>query len=221
MKVELISYTQNPVSIIETAASTCYDSEPTAGKIMNHCYKSGHHSVLEFAEFVFKISGVSRALTHQLVRHRLASFAQRSQRYCKEGGFDYVVPPKIRMNEEAVEIYKESLNQIRTAYEDLINLGIPAEDARFILPNACETQICVKMDLRELIHFCNERLCACSQWEIRQLAQEMKKAVEAVAPECAKYLVPKCEAHSPYNFCTEMKKRSCGRHQVISEVIKQ
>ena len=94
-KVELIKYTTNPVEAIEEAASTCYDSSPTGGKIMNHCYKSGHHSVLEFADFTFRITGVSRALTHQLVRHRLASYAQRSQRYCKETGFEFVVPPSI------------------------------------------------------------------------------------------------------------------------------
>ena len=104
IEVELISYTQNPVNVIESAASTCYDSTPTDGRIMNHCYKSGHHSVLEFAEFAFKIKGVSRALTHQLVRHRLASFAQRSQRYCSEDGFQYVIPPKIKNDPKALDL---------------------------------------------------------------------------------------------------------------------
>lgn len=219
MNVELISYTKDPVNIIERAASTCYDSEPTNGKIMNHCYKSGHHSVLEFAEFTFKISGVSRALTHQLVRHRLASFAQRSQRYCKENEFDYVIPKTLMNKPEVLDKYKAFMDNVNTFYTELVDAGIPAEDARYILPNACATEICVKMDLRELIHFCNERLCTCAQWEIRMLAQQMKKVVEEVSPECTKYLVPKCESHSPYNFCTETKKRSCGRHKGISEVI--
>ena len=93
MKVELINHTKNPIAAIENAASTCYDSMPSGeGKIFRHCYKSGHHSVLEFAEFSFRISGVSRALTHQLVRHRMASYAQRSQRYCVEDGFEFVTP---------------------------------------------------------------------------------------------------------------------------------
>nr|DAD78049.1 MAG TPA: Thymidylate synthase complementing protein [Siphoviridae sp. ctrgt10] len=219
MNVELISYTADPVKVIETAASTCYDSEPTEGKIMKHCYNSGHHSVLEFAEFTFKISGVSRALTHQLVRHRLASFAQRSQRYCKEEDFDYVIPKSILQDPELLKQYKEFMIMTDSLYKKLIASGINAEDARYILPNACATEICVKMDLRELIHFCNERLCTCAQWEIRMLAQQMKNAVEKVSPDCAKYLVPKCEKHSPYNFCTETKKRSCGRHKVISEII--
>lgn len=220
MQVRLISYTQDPVNTIEEAASTCYDSQPTNGKIMNHCYKSGHHSVLEFAEFTFKISGVSRALTHQLVRHRLASFAQRSQRYCKEDNFDYVIPLTVLKNEEALQEYKNTMRSIAESYNKLLDLGMPAEDARYVLPNSCATEICVKMDLRELIHFCNERLCTCAQWEIRMLAKMMKDEVEKVSPECAKLLVPKCEKFSPYNFCTESKKRSCGRHPVISEVMK-
>lgn len=221
MNVELISYTNNPVNVIETAASTCYDSEPTGGKIMNHCYNSGHHSVLEFAEFTFKITGVSRALTHQLVRHRLASFAQRSQRYCKEDGFDYVIPNSVLRNPEMLHKYRTFMNNVDSLYKQLVDSGIEAEDARYILPNACSTEICVKMDLRELIHFCNERLCACAQWEICMLARQMKKAVEKVSPECAKYLVPKCEIHSPYNYCTETKKRSCGKHKVIAEVFNE
>ena len=218
MKVELINYTSNPVNTIETAASTCYDSEVTDGRIMNHCYKSGHHSVLEFAEFTFKISGVSRALTHQLVRHRLASFAQRSQRYCKEDWFEYVTPPKVASNENVKEKYDSIMKYISQAYNELLADGIEPEDARMILPNACCTEICVKMDLRELIHFCNERMCSCAQWEIRKLANEMKKQVEKVSPECAKYLVPKCESHSPFNFCTETAKRSCGKHPILKEL---
>lgn len=217
MKVELINYTANPVDAIERAASTCYDSQPTGGKIMRHCYKSGHHSVLEFADFTFRISGVSRALTHQLVRHRMASYAQRSQRYCVEDGFEYVTPDSIAKNEEALAAYDQTVAAIQEAYSKLTGLGIPAEDARMLLPNACCTEICVKMNLRELIHFCNERLCSCAQWEIRAMAREMVKAVVAVAPELKDYLVPKCEANSPYFFCNESKSRSCGRHPRLAE----
>ena len=95
MKVDLLYYTKDPINAIEKAASTCYDSVPTDGNIMKHCYKSGHHSVLEFADFTFRIEGVSRALSHQLVRHRIASYAQRSQRYCKEDGFTYTIPDSL------------------------------------------------------------------------------------------------------------------------------
>ena len=222
MKVELINHTPNPILAIENAASTCYDSQPAGeGKIFRHCYKSGHHSVLEFADFSFRISGVSRALTHQLVRHRMASYAQRSQRYCVEDGFEFVTPTSISAKPEAAEIYRSVIDNIQKSYNDLISLGVPAEDARMILPNACASVICVKMNLRELIHFCNERLCACAQWEIRAMAREMVREVVKVAPELKDLLVPKCEAHAPYCFCTETKKRSCGRHPVIADVIKE
>jgi thymidylate synthase (FAD) len=185
---------------------------------MNHCYKSGHHSVLEFADFTFKISGVSRALTHQLVRHRLASYAQRSQRYCKETGFEFVVPPSIAKTPEAAVIYQKTMDNITEAYAKLLELQIPGEDARMVLPNACFTEICVKMNLRTFMNFCNERLCSCAQWEIRQMAMQMVKEVLKVAPELKQFLVPKCEKHPNYHFCTETKKRSCGRHPLISEV---
>ena len=218
VNVQLISYTPNPVDVIEEAASTCYDSSPTGGRIMNHCYKSGHHSVLEFADFTFKISGVSRALTHQLVRHRLASYAQRSQRYCKETGFEFVVPPSIAKNPEASVIYQKTMGNITEAYAKLIELQIPGEDARMVLPNACCSEICVKMNLRTLINFCNERLCTCAQWEIRNMAKQMVTEVLKVAPDLKAFLVPKCEKHPDYYFCTETKKRSCGKHPVISDV---
>ena len=219
VKVKLLSYTTNPVDVIEEAASTCYDSSPTGGKIMNHCYKSGHHSVLEFADFTFKISGVSRALTHQLVRHRLASYAQRSQRYCKETGFEFVTPPSIENNPEAAVLYQETMNYITNVYAKLLAMQIPGEDARMVLPNACCSEICVKMNLRTFMNFCNERLCSCAQWEIRRMAKLMVKEVLKVAPDLERFLVPKCEAHAPYCFCTETKKRSCGRHPVIADVM--
>jgi thymidylate synthase (FAD) len=224
MKVELIRITENPVEAIELAASNCYDSEPTGSKIMELCYKSGHHSVLEFAEFHFHIEGVSRALTHQLVRSRLASFAQRSQRYVNESGFALVTPKTIIDSKTkdgfgltALDYYKKTMTTISEGYAGLINLGIPAEDARFVLPNACESVIDMKMNLRELMHFMNERLCTCAQWEIREMAQVMKKLVIEQETKFNRYLVPKCESNSPYNFCTEEKRRCCGRHRHISE----
>jgi thymidylate synthase (FAD) len=219
VKVKLLRYTTNPVDAIEEAASTCYDSSPTGGKIMNHCYKSGHHSVLEFADFTFKISGVSRALTHQLVRHRLASYAQRSQRYCKETGFEFVTPPSIENNPGASALYNEVMEYLTNAYAALLAMDIPGEDARMVLPNACCSEICVKMNLRNFMNFCNERLCSCAQWEIRRMAKQMVKEVLAVAPDLKDFLVPKCEKHKPYCFCTETKKRSCGRYPILKDLI--
>ena len=216
MKVTLTRVTENPIGAIEEAACNCYNSEPTGGKIMKACYNSGHHSVLEFCDFTFHIEGVSRALTHQLVRHRLASYAQRSQRYCGEGNFDYVVPNSIKSNQGAFEEYTELMYQITDVYRLLQEMGIPNEDARYVLPNACETVIEVKMNLRSLIHFMNERLCTRAQWEIRQMALLMKKAIEEQYPELAKYLVPKCEIHEGMPFCTEHS--TCGRHPKLKDI---
>lgn len=220
MKVTLTRVTQNPILAIEEAASNCYDSKPTTdGKIMKSCYQSGHHSVLEFADFTFHIESVSRALLAQLTRHRVASFAVRSQRYCSEDGFKYVVPKTIKDNFSAKIKYENIMNQIKEGYEYFQELGIPNEDARFILPNACETVIEVKMNGRELIHAMNERLCTRAQWEIRELFLAMKKCVQEYDDECkefSKFLVPKCCIHSPMNFCTEHK--SCGLAPKLKDV---
>ncbi len=220
MKVKLTRITENPILAIEEAASNCYNSEVTGdGKIMKHCIKSGHTSVTEFCDFTFHIEGVSRALSHQLVRHRLASYAQRSQRYCSEGGFKYVTPKSIKDNPAADTIYEQLMNNLRFNYDLLQQLGIPNEDARMILPNACETQIEVKMNLRALMNFMNERLCACAQWEIRELARLMKKAIIEQVPELEHYLVPKCEKNGKeFGACNESKSRSCGRHPRLAEI---
>lgn len=218
MKVTLTRVTENPIGAIEEAACNCYNSEPTGGKIMKACYNSGHHSVLEFCDFTFHIEGVSRALSHQLVRHRMASYAQRSQRYCGEDDFDYVIPPSIKNNSDpgAIGGYLYFMNQCQLAYRMLQEFGVPNEDARMVLPNACETQIEVKMNLRSLIHFMNERLCTRAQWEIRLLALEMKKCVLAIYPELAEFLVPKCEIHKKQPFCPEHN--TCGRHPRLKDI---
>ena len=216
MKVTLTRVTKNPVDAIEEAACNCYNSEPTGGKIMKSCYNSGHHSVLEFCDFTFHIEGVSRALTHQLVRHRLASYAQRSQRYCGEGNFEYVIPHTIEKNPEAKDTFTALMEYINMQYKKLQAMGIPNEDARYVLPNACNTAIEVKMNFRALIHFMNERLCTRAQWEIREMAREMKRCIEEQYPELTKYLVPKCETHMGMFFCTEHS--TCGRHPLLKDI---
>lgn len=217
MQVKLTRYTKDPVLATEEAAANCYDSHPsTDGRIMNACYRSGHQSILEFATFTWHITGVSRALLAQLTRHRHASFAVKSQRFCNESQFGYVIPPSIMIEEKELALYQFTMETLQGIYDKLIAAGIPAEDARFVLPNACETVIECSMNLRELIHFCNERLCQKSQWEIRQLAQMMAAAVIEAMPEAKKFLVPKCEAKIPFCFCMEDK--SCGRHPKLEEV---
>lgn len=224
MKVTLTRITENPILAIEEAASNCYNSEATGdGKIMKHCIKSGHTSVTEFCDFTFHIEGISRALSHQLVRHRLASYAQRSQRYCSEGSFSFITPNSIESNVSAHLKYMDLIEKINDTYELLQELGIPNEDARMVLPNACETQIEVKMNLRTLMNFMNERLCTCAQWEIRNLAWEMRKQVLLQVPELDNYLVPKCEKYGKeFGFCTETKQRreqlKCNRHPRLAEI---
>lgn len=193
MKVTLIQQTENPIETIAKIASICYDSDPKDQMgLVKHLYKNGHHSVFEHIYFTFKIEGISRACSHQLVRHRQASYTQRSQRYCSEDGFGYVVPPKVS-NEmgEASRAYFEAIEQIKQGYKKLTSLGIPNEDARFLLPNACETELYMSCNLRELMHIANERLCSRAQWEIRELVRQM---VDLVDPELKFMLVPKCQS---------------------------
>ena len=220
MKVTLTRVTENPILAIEEAASNCYDSIPSDdGRIMKACYRSGHQSVLEFCDFTFHVELISRACSHQVVRHRCASYAQRSQRYVEEDNFEYVTPMTIQLNADALVKYIEHMTSCQNVYCELIDLGIPAEDARYVLPNACTTVIEVKMNGRELIHFMNERLCTRAQWEIRELAKEMKKEVTEYNEQCAqfaKFFVPKCYAHSKYPFCTEH--HSCGLAPKLSDV---
>lgn len=214
MQVKLTNYTPNPIDAIEQAACNCYDSKPCGGRIARGCYNSGHLATFEFANFTFHISGVSRALLAQLTRHRVAGFAVRSQRYCSEGQSFCVFPPSILKNKEATEAYSAGLVKIWDTYRELQNLGIPNEDARYILPNACETTLEFTCNGRELIHIMNERLCARAQWEIRELFQLIKKTLQDCEDEqvrqFAEYCRPKCERDLAFAHCPEHN--SCGRH---------
>jgi thymidylate synthase (FAD) len=187
MKVTLVQATPNPVETIAQIASICYDSDPkNPMALVKHLYAGGHHSVFEHIYFTFKIEGISRACSHQLVRHRHCSFTQRSQRYCSEDGFQYVIPKTIDEEE-----FKDDMAMMGWAYADYQNLGVPNEDARYILPNACATSLYLSCNLRELIHMANERLCTRAQWEIRDLVREMCNLVD---PQLQFMLVPKCKS---------------------------
>ena len=187
MKVTLIQATPNPVETIAKIASICYDSDPKDPmKLVKHLHKGGHHSVFEHIYFTFKIEGISRACSHQLVRHRHCSFTQRSQRYCSEDGFEYVRPKSI----EAYELAGD-MDFIKGLYKYYQKEKVPNEDARYILPNACATSLYLSCNLRELIHMANERLCARAQWEIRDLVREMCQLVD---PQLRFMLVPKCKS---------------------------
>ena len=186
MKVSLVESTKDPIPFVSKIASICYDSDPKDPmKLVQHLYKNGHHSVFEHIYFTFKIEGISRACSHQLVRHRHCSFTQRSQRYCNEEGFDYVTPHTI-----PDEVMGTITGCISANYDTLLK-HFPKEDARYILPNACCTDLYLSCNLRELIHICNERLCSKAQWEIRELVKQM---VDLVDPELRFMLVPKCKS---------------------------
>lgn len=214
MKVKLVAYTPDPIATMAKAASVCYDSTPSA-KIVEHCFKSGHWSIAEFADFHFEISGVSRATTHQLVRKRIASYAQRSQRFCIEDGLDFVIPPDIMIDTVKHRKYMEAINTAKRIYDDLLGMKVKPEDARMILPQAIHSVIHMKLNFRSLVDFCNHRLCTRSQWEIRNLASAMQREVSILSPFLGSYLVPKCEA---LGYCPEIK--GCGRFPHKSEVIR-
>lgn len=198
MKVTLIQATPNPIETIAQIASICYDSDPKNPLgLVKHLYKNGHHSVFEHIYFTFKIEGISRACSHQLVRHRHCSFTQRSQRYCSEDGFGYVRP------NTTDNLFDTYVDGIESWYKQMQNAGVPNEDARYILPNACETSLYLSCNLRELIHMSNERLCQRAQWEIRELVQQMVYCVNA---DLWFMLVPKCK--SGRIICHE----KCGGH---------
>lgn len=228
MRVELIAYTQrpgakpgqNPLSVVEQAACMCYDSKQTeSNAIAKSCVKSGHTSVLEHISFTFQVSEVSRALLAQLTRHRIASYTVRSQRYCEERILNAVVPKAMKKNEYTEALYHNSLLSASMFYNSLLDQHVPAEDARMVLPNACYTQLVVTMNARALINASHERLCTRAQWEIRELFQMMRAAVEPVCPEVAGWMRPKCEVNPEYPFCTETK--SCGRRPKLEEVYRK
>ena len=187
MKVTLIQATPNPVETIANIASICYDSDPKNHMaLVKHLYAGGHHSVFEHIYFTFKIEGISRACSHQLVRHRHCSFTQRSQRYCSEDGFEFVTPPTVSEGR-----FANDMEDIKDWYEEYQQTNVPNEDARYILPNACATSLYLSCNLRELIHMANERLCTRAQWEIRDLVKAM---CELVDPQLQFMLVPKCKS---------------------------
>ena len=193
IKVKLLEYTPEPERVVAMAARLCYSatgaeelserlSEEQVKKMVKKMVALGHASTIEHVSFTFGIEGVSRVLTHQLVRHRIASYDQQSQRYVAAHGFQYITPPTIEANPVAKERFDKLLSEIRSAYDELVEMGIPKEDARYVLANAAETKILVTMNARTLLHFFNLRCCNRAQWEIRDMAYKMLAEVKKVAP---------------------------------------
>jgi len=194
MEVTLLSITPDAELLIEQAARTCYNS---INKITNDSHinfiqrlvKMGHESVLEHASATFRIKGISRACSHQLVRHRIASYSQRSQRYVSEENFSFVMPRTIIQHREAGKIFCNVISHMKQAYNELLELGIKKEDARYILPNACTTEIVMTANMREWKHFLKLRLSKKAQYEIRQLAKEILHILKDYCPNVFKDFV--------------------------------
>ena len=227
MHVELIAWTPNPERTVAAAARLCYSPASAAeiARVMppektrlfvEKLVEMGHQSPLEHVSFTFAIDGVSRALSHQLVRHRIASYSQKSQRYVDEKEFTWIMPPSIEKNPAAKEIFEAQIESIRRCYAELC-AAVPREDARYILPNACETKLVVTMNARSLLHFFRVRCCRRAQWEIRRLAGMMLAEVRRVAPDLFKAAGPPCVTE---NICPEGE-MSCGRLQGTNEESKQ
>ncbi|PRR80028.1 Thymidylate synthase ThyX [Clostridium liquoris] len=237
LKVKLLEYTPNPEKVIASAAKLCYSAvgideiqqglnEEKINKFLNTLMSYGHESPIEHVSFTFAVEGVSRSLTHQLVRHRIASYSQQSQRYVKLDQFEYIIPPEIEKNQEAKNIYIEAMKSDQKAYNSIANIlqekylndGMSKssaekkaiEDARYVFPNACETKIVFTMNARSLMNFFRHRCCNRAQWEIRELANEMLKEVKNVAPIIFKYSGPSCVNGD----CPEGK-MSCGKIQEV------
>ena len=231
-RVELVASTPDPMAVIYAAFRQCYhagfvgdmhtklvDGDISAEKqaaFIRKVMESGHASPIEHVSFTFAIEGVSRALTHQLVRHRIASFSQQSQRYVDGSDFDYILPPAFAKIPEAKARFEKLLDEVGDAYQELKQIledngrGEKAkEDARFVLPQATESKIVVTMNCRSLINFFEHRCCTRAQWEIREMANQMLKICRDELPCVFEDAGARCEK---LKYCPEGEKFTCGRY---------
>lgn len=250
MKVKLLAHTPEPEKVISMAAKLCYSqvgvdeiaenlTEESINKFLNMLVSIGHESPIEHVTFTFGIEGISRSCSHQIVRHRIASFSQQSQRYVKLDQFEYIIPPEIEKNEEAKKIFIESMNKCQEDYDKLVEIlfakhyqelldkgvnekkaktqaeKMSIEDARYVFPNACETKMVFTINARSLYNFFHHRCCERAQWEIRELATEMLKVVREVAPILFNNVGPSC-----LNGACPEGNMTCGKIKDIREKFK-
>ena len=223
--VILIAHTPEAEKVVAMAAKICYAknvsikklqkkiNDDDASTFITKLLESGHESPFEHVSFTFGIEGISRACSHQLVRHRMASFSQRSQRYCFEDGFNYIEPDD--MNDEEDKFFKDFMRHSKEVYSKLIDKGVKPEDARMVLPNACETKIIVTMNARELLHFFKLRCCKRAQKEIREVAFMMKNICRRIAPNIFQYAGPNCLK----GYCTEGENSCMKDNDNIKKII--
>lgn len=205
MKVKLTEHTNQPDILAAIAARSCRSSKgapeirekeekENLKKVLKKTLEKGHTSVIEHVNFTFSLEGISRACSHQLVRHRIASYSQQSQRHIKPDKKEFVTPPSIKENPEAKEKFEKTMENVWNAYKNLLeNEEIPKEDARFVLPNSTKTNIVVTMNARSLLNFFEQRTCMQAQWEIRTLANQMLSKVKEVAPTIFENAGPFCK----------------------------
>lgn len=250
LKVELLRYTPEGEKLIASAAKLCYSpvgiteiedglDEDKVESFLGHLMDLGHASPIEHVSFTFGVEGVSRTLTHQLVRHRIGSYSQQSQRYVRLSQFEYVLPPSIENNREAKRIFIKAMEEDQKNYDEISKIlfddhyniyvedGLDEkeakkkaekesiEDARYVFPNACETKIVFTMNARSLLNFFSLRCCNRAQWEIRELALQMLKEVKKVYPTLFKNAGPNC-VNGP---CPEGK-MTCGKIAEVREKYK-
>ena len=216
MIVTLLTHTPEPEKLVASAAKLCYSpsdietlmnglTEEKVEMFIKKLTDLGHESPLEHCSFTFGIEGVSRALLTQLTRHRIASYSVKSQRYVKEGQFKYITPKAIEEDDMLFLEYIGLMKDIQKFYNSAIKRGIQAEDARFVLPNACSTQLIMTMNIRSLLNFFELRCCNRAQWEIRELADKMLEICKEIAPN----IFAKAGASCVRGKCKEGK-MSCG-----------
>jgi thymidylate synthase (FAD) len=225
MKVLLVTHTPDPDKLCAQAALVSkwpkgwsefkdFWNDKTDLQHLKDALEKGHVSVIEHASFTFSLEGISRSCSHQLVRHRLASYTQQSQRYIElEENDIFVTPESIQKNAEAQKLFEENGQKQFSLYQNLIDLGIPKEDARFVMPNATKTNIMVTMNARELLHFFALRCCERTQWELRTVAWQMLKLVKKVSPLLFGKAGPSCVQ---LGYCPEGD-LSCGKIKEMKE----
>ncbi len=250
MKVKLLAHTPDPEKVVSMAAKLCYSKVGVEGieenltdekieSFLKMLTDIGHESPLEHVSFTFGVEGISRACSHQIVRHRIASYSQQSQRYVKLDQFEYIIPPEIEKSEEAKKIFVEAMERDQKDYDRIVDIlsekhkkefmeegksekeatrlaeKKAIEDARYVFPNACETKIVMTMNVRSLYNFFDHRCCERAQWEIREMATQMLKEVKKVATIMFRNCGPKC-VKGP---CPEGK-MTCGKVVEIREKFK-
>ena len=222
MEVKLIRHTPEPEKTVAMSARLCYSpigaaqleekmTDEQAAKLVRKLVSMGHFSTLEHVTFTFAIEGVSRVLTHQLVRHRIASYSQQSQRYVAEHNFENIMPPSIAAKPDAKKKFEKMMVDIQSLYNEFTEMGILPEDARYILPNAAETKIVCTFNVRSLMNFFSLRCCSRAQWEIRELANKMLNECKKVAPILFENAGSTCVSQ---HLCREGA-MSCGKIKAI------